>query len=156
MSKLAWLCVIAAVSGLGCGAEPAQDCPKVPGVFAAKYEYQAGSCSPAVPSYAFRVEPEDKGTVTRIETRTNDTVTTEMVFRGCQLSLTQSVDAAGMRMLQMDADLEVESASALSGLVTRTEFMPDGAISCHGVYRADYTRQDVVTGSAVEQSQTVP
>jgi hypothetical protein len=156
MSKLAWLCVVATLSGLGCGAETAEDCPKVPGVFAATYEYQAGSCSPAVPSYAFRVEPEDKGTVTRIETRTSDTVTTKMVFRGCQLSLTQSIASAGARTLRMDADLQVESASSLSGLVTRTEFMPDGAFLCHGVYQADYVRQDLVTGSAVEQSQTVP
>lgn len=140
----------------GCANPTAENCPDSPGVFVATYEYQDGSCSPDVRvGYGLRVEPDDHGKVTRVDMRVADRITTELAFRGCTLSVTQVVTAEGVRQLEVAGDLEVEDETKLSGLMTRVEYMPDGSIACHGVYKAEYMRDDIVVGSAVGQSQSV-
>ena len=159
MRKLApWVALgtltLAVLGVSGCKDASADSCPNVQGVFLASYQMLAGSCG-TFEGNALSLAKDEHGMVTKVENRLSDSVTTEVIFKGCTLSVKQSVDAMGARMSEISGDLDVEDSSQLSGMMTRTEYMPDGAIKCNGVYDAHYTRQDVVVGGAVQHAGTV-
>ena len=126
--------VLALMSGVfGCQDEVAAPCPNVAGVYLASYQRLDGSCE-AFLGNTLKVAADDKGIVTKVENRLSDTVTTEVIFKGCTINVKQSVSADGVMVSEIAGDLQIEDASAMAGMMTRTEYMPDGAVRCHGVF----------------------
>lgn len=150
-------CALATIAlGLAaCNEAQNQSCPNVTGVYLASYQRLAGSCEDFLGN-TLKVAEDDHGTVTKVENRLSDTVTTQIIFKGCTIGVKQSVDAHGARVSEIAGDLHIEDAGAMAGMMTRTEYMPDGAMRCHGVFDVRYTRQDLIVGGAVEHAQSAP
>ena len=148
--------VVLLLAGLGCKDASLRACPKVTGIFEASYQRLEGSCQPMFQANTLTMESTTKDMVTKIENRLSNSITTEVTLKGCAVGLKQSVSEDGHTTSQIAGDLDVQTASSLSGMITRTEYMTDGSISCNGVYEATYTRQDVVLGAATERAQTAP
>jgi hypothetical protein len=124
-------------------------------VFLASYQWLDGACG-SFQGNTFKVQSDDKGTVTRVENRLSDTLTTQVILKGCTIAVKQSVEMMGTKLSEIEGDLHVQDKNALSGMMTRIEYMPDGAIRCHAVYDARYTRQDVIVGGAVQHADLTP
>ncbi len=147
----------AVFSALGCKDATNKSCPAVVGVFSASYQQLQGSCDATFSANTLTMVKTDKDMVTSIENRLADSVTTEVTLNGCTLGLKQSVATnAGHTTSEISGDLEVNTASSLSGMMMRTVYNGDGSVACHGIYVANYTRQDVVLGGAAGHAQTAP
>jgi hypothetical protein len=145
------LCLVS----LGCGLPVAEGCPRATGVFQGTYSYLSGSCEPSFKGRALQLQADDPGNTVRTVNNLSDSVTTEINLIGCTIGMKQEItDMIGNRKISaLAGDLMVEDESALSGRITRTEYMPDGAtVRCTGQYNATYTRDGAVLGAAAEHA----
>jgi hypothetical protein len=141
----------------GCGQSTAQGCPRAVGVFHGQYSYINGTCEPQFTGRALTLDKSDPGTTFRKDSSLSDSTNTEITLIGCTIGMKQEItDTAGnKRISEVMGDLDVEDATALSGEVTRTEFMPDGTtIRCTGNYNATYTLDSAPVGGAVQHALT--
>jgi hypothetical protein len=89
----------------------------------------------------------------------SDSVTTEINLIGCTIAMTQqiTVSQGTKKISELSGELDVEDASALSGMVTRTEYMPDGTtVRCTGNYNATYTLDSAPLGGAAQHALSAP
>jgi hypothetical protein len=131
---------ILGASAAGCG-QPVEDaCPRAIGTFQGTYTVVNGNCA-QLNGRPLMLNKEDVGNTTSDWSTLSDKTTTEVTLVGCMIGVTQRVtDPAGIRVFsQLQGELMVEDASALSGLMSYSEFAPDGAtLSCQSEVQADY------------------
>lgn len=143
----------------GCGQEVATGCPRAIGTFHAQYSYLSGSCEQTFQGRALLLEKSDLDTTTKRVISLSDSVTTEINLIGCTIGIKQQItDVEGARLISAIAgDLEVEDGTALSGQITRTEYMDDGkTVRCSGQYNAYYSLDDVMIGGAAQNALGSP
>jgi hypothetical protein len=131
---------ILGASAAGCGQAVEDACPRAVGTFQGTYTVVNGNCGHLV-GKPLDLAQEDLGNTERALTTLSDKTTTEVTLIGCMIGVTQRVtDPDGIRLIsQLQGDLMVEDASALSGLMSYSEFAADGATPlCQSEVQADY------------------
>ena len=149
VSGTVMLCLVSA----SCGREVAEGCPRAIGVFHGQYSYLSGSCGPTFQGRPINIESTDTGEVMKTTNSLSDSVTTRINLVGCTIGMRQEIsDMQGMRLVSAIAgDLDVEDSTALSGQITRIEYMADGTtVRCTGQYNAYYSLDDVMIGGAAQ------
>ena len=135
-----------------CNAPIAENCPKPVGTFQPEYVPIQSSCQEmGYQPFQLKFEADDPNSTTRTETRFADTVTTEVLLKGCELNVKQTLTAESTNRTRMalSGSLFVDSADSLSGTVSRIEFMEDGATQrCIATYDAYYTVDGLLLGAA--------
>jgi hypothetical protein len=142
----AWSAGVLALSG--CGVET-QQCNAVKGTYQPLYTFVQGTCGPiTMPNYV-PVETGYKG-APKMTTMNflNNSVTTEIVMKGCSMRVTQSVTENGSVRSKLNGDeINIENENELAGMVTLIRFDEAGNAMCSGVYDARFTK-NVSTVSA--------
>jgi hypothetical protein len=126
----------------GCGQPTATGCPRAIGTFTGTYTFISGTCEPTFQARSLDLQEDAAGDTTNTTKTLSDAVTTEINLSGCTIGMTQMVtDPDGTHLIsQVRGQLAVEDESALAGMMSRTDYMPDGvAIRCTAQYNATYT-----------------
>jgi hypothetical protein len=145
------------VAAAGCGQSTVTGCPRAVGVFHGQYSYITGTCEPQFQGRTLTLDKDDPGNTVRKVNNLSDSVTTEINLIGCTIGMTQQItDTGGTKKIsEVSGDLDVEDASALSGQILRTEYMPDGTtIRCSGRYNATYSLETAPVGGAAQHALT--
>jgi hypothetical protein len=152
--------LVVGVVGLGaCGQPTAESCPRAIGTFTGQYSFISGTCEPSFQGRELQLEKDDPGNTVRKVNNLSDSVTTEINLIGCTIGVKQEItDTAGVKKISdINGDLNVEDASALSGEIARTEYMPDGTtVRCTAQYNATYTLDGAVIGTAAQHALSSP
>jgi hypothetical protein len=152
----------AAILGLGlvaagCGQSTVSGCPRAVGVFHGQYSYINGTCEPQYQARTLSLGKDDPTNTTTTMNYLSDSVTTEINLIGCTIAMNQQITASQgtKKISELSGELDVEDSSALSGAVTRTEYMPDGTtVRCMGQYNATYTLDSAPLGGAAQHALT--
>jgi len=139
-----------AVLALGCNADIAENCAKPVGTYKAQYDLVGGNCQPGYQPFALIFAADDDLVTTRQEIRFADTVTTEILLKGCEVGIKQSVSGENTRSVRsaLNGSLAVED-DLLHGTVERVDYMEDGStVRCQSIYEAYYSRDSLLLGAA--------
>jgi hypothetical protein len=147
------------VAAAGCGQETVSGCPRAVGVFHGQYSYVGGTCEPQYQARTLSLGKDDPTNTTTTTNYLSDSVTTEINLIGCTIDMKQQItDSMGTKKIsELRGELAVEDASALSGPITRTEYMPDGTtVRCTGQYDATYSLDSAPLGGAAQHALSSP
>jgi hypothetical protein len=147
------------VAVAGCGQDVVTGCPRAVGVFQAQYSYMNGTCEPQYQARPLSLGKDDPINTTTTTNYLSGSVTTEIDLIGCTIAMKQQImDSEGTKKVaELSGNLSVEDASALSGAITRTEYMPDGTtVRCMGQYNATYSLDQAPLGGAAEHALSSP
>jgi len=129
--------VVAAIASSGCIYEG--DCGAVDGEFLAVYEHVGGSCSIVQPARYHFDSHSTKSTI--YETDVGGAVITDVNRKGCMLAVTKTrLDIENNSRWQMIGDLDVDTSTRLTGVMTRYEWTGDGLMTCQGSYSTTMTK----------------
>jgi hypothetical protein len=125
-------------------------CPAVQGIFNPVYTPVDGSCGPIDSSNPVPFDGGLHGVNTIMQHQGNGTITTDIVLKGCNLHMTQSVtDAAGMLQKRIDApELRIESATRITGRISFTRYDATSTLVCQGNYDAVFRKAVSAVGAA--------
>jgi len=143
----------------GCGVPVEGSCKRPVGNFHGAYTIADGNCGP----FAGRdllIGAEDPGSTTRDLKTLSDKVTTEVTLIGCSINLAQKItDPEGITTYsELSGVLNVlDDESALEGVMSYTEYMPDGLTQrCRSTVNALYTLSGGTIGAAAQIAQQHP
>jgi hypothetical protein len=143
---------------LGCNQELQGNCPRPIGVYKAEYSMLSGTCMPGYQPFALKFEADDQATTQSTEIRLADVIVTEVILKGCEIKVGQTVTGEGSTTSTSSTrsaiagTLGVVDEGALSGTIQRTDFMEDGkTVRCTAQYDAWYTRDDLLLGAAARE-----
>jgi hypothetical protein len=120
-------------------------CDPVAGTYQPLYMPMNGNCGP-IANIRVPLDTGNASVKTHQEMQFDRLVTTEVIHKGCSVSVTQDVSFAGVLESRMQGEVAVHSSSELSGPVNFARFVNGDptALSCAGTYNATFSRPDSV------------
>ncbi|MDH5676424.1 MAG: hypothetical protein OEZ06_30170 [Myxococcales bacterium] len=128
-----------------------ENCPSIGGNFQPLYIHLNGSCGPIAKPFAVPFDGGISGVNTIIQRRVNGNITTEIVLKGCTVSMTQTVsgDEGGIDSIIDGKTLDIVADDEVAGQVAMTMYDDEGAIACESIYDARFTKDTAVVGGAL-------
>jgi hypothetical protein len=113
-------------------------------MFDATYVPVQTNCAPLSPIYKVPFDPGVRGVNETNMNFVDKKVKTQIVLKGCSVSMTQTVtNMAGQLELQISGpELSVDGKSKVSGLVDVTRYDANQQVMCAGKYDAKFTQLD--------------
>ena len=118
-----------------------EQCMLLDGVYTMSFELLSGDCG-EVDLHFVELGGSRAGINSTTMLRTQDTLTTEVIDKGCSLRWIVTVTSreTGFITSIMDGELDVVGPEEFSGTVERFEFDDSNMMSCQGTYRTIATR----------------
>jgi hypothetical protein len=136
----------------GCTAE-LPTCDSVDGRFNASYTPLTGNCGPISNPFQVPFEGGSSGVNTVVEMLGNAEVETELVMKGCTVSMKQTVrnrpqvDLPPSTASRVEGpQLDVLSSDEIAGHVTYVRYASGADPGCSGVYDASFTKRSIPLG----------